>query len=272
MAKTVDQDKILDLLGGTFGDDPKALAAILKAIRTDSKRRVEKVHKELTEKHEREIRELNTSMKVRIEGVITGLTKNFRAELAQMGQTALLEIDTGAKKVDKGIERIDKKVESFKEWVEKKQERLDKTVERHSGSIGQLLAIGGPNRSVYVAGVLPSPYYSDTNFIAGPGITLTTSTDHVARTANITITSTATGGANIDSQTVNTVQSGTNVTVDLTQLPHVFTAILEAFRNGQATQPNGNAGLPGSSWSRSGNTLTVYNADVSDVIMIQYTF
>lgn len=71
-------------------------------------------------------------------------------------------------------------------------------------------------------------------------------------------------GTNIDTQVVTAVQSGSDITLDLTTLPHTFIAIEVVFRNGQAIAP--------SLWSRVGNTITVLDADASEVFMVQYTY
>jgi|SRR5665213_2997911 len=72
-------------------------------------------------------------------------------------------------------------------------------------------------------------------------------------------------GTNVDTQVVTAVQSGANVTLDLTTLPHVFVAVEVVFRNGQALQPI-------AYWSLSGSTVTVTNADAGDIYMVQYTY
>lgn len=78
----------------------------------------------------------------------------------------------------------------------------------------------------------------------------------------------ATGGAsgtNITVETVTAVQSGANITLDLTTLAHTFVAIEVVFRNGQAATPT-------TDWTRSTNTITVTNANASEVFQIQYTY
>lgn len=72
-------------------------------------------------------------------------------------------------------------------------------------------------------------------------------------------------GTNVATQVVTAVQSGSNITLDLTTLSNVFVAIEVVFRNGQAITPT-------TSWSRTGNTITVLNADASEVFMVQYTY
>lgn len=83
---------------------------------------------------------------------------------------------------------------------------------------------------------------------------------------------TSSGGANVATQLLPATQVSTNITLDLTGLTHTFSGILFVTRNGQVLMPNGSAGLPGSSWTISGNTITVYNASDSDVYLVQYTY
>ena len=79
-----------------------------------------------------------------------------------------------------------------------------------------------------------------------------------------TVTS-AGGGTNVATEVVTAVQSGANITLDLTALAHVFVAVEVVWRNGQALTPI-------SSWSLTANTVTVVNADAGDVYLIQYTY
>lgn len=72
-------------------------------------------------------------------------------------------------------------------------------------------------------------------------------------------------GTNIATEVVSPTQSSSNITLDLTTLSHTFVAIEVVFRNGQNITPV-------SSWSRSGNTITVFNADASEVFQVQYTY
>lgn len=109
----------------------------------------------------------------------------------------------------------------------------------------------------------------------GGGMTLVAGTNiTLVRNSNgtWTVASTASGGSNIATEKVVAVQSGTDVTIDLTQLAHTASGVLVVARNGQMLIPNGNASLDGSSWSQSGSTITVYNADRGDVYLVQYTY
>lgn len=72
-------------------------------------------------------------------------------------------------------------------------------------------------------------------------------------------------GSNVDTKVVTAVQSGSNVTIDLTQLPHTVVAVEVVFRNGQGITPI-------ASWSLTGSSITVFNADASEVYMVQYTY
>lgn len=72
-------------------------------------------------------------------------------------------------------------------------------------------------------------------------------------------------GTNIATETITPVTSGANVTLDLTTLSHTFVAIEVVFRNGQAATPV-------TDWSRSSNTITVVNADNTEIFQIQYTY
>ncbi len=87
-----------------------------------------------------------------------------------------------------------------------------------------------------------------------------------------TISSTASGSTNIATEQVTAVQSGDHVTIALAQLAHVASSVLLVSRNGQVLMPNGSAGLPGSSWSQAGSTITVYNADAGDIFLVQYLY
>lgn len=100
--------------------------------------------------------------------------------------------------------------------------------------------------------------------VAGSNVTL-------VRNSDGTWTIASTGGGTIATEVVTAVTSGSNVTIDLTQLSSTSTGVKFVSRNGQVLMPNGSAGLPGSSWSQSGSVVTVYNADSSDIYLIQYS-
>lgn len=72
-------------------------------------------------------------------------------------------------------------------------------------------------------------------------------------------------GTNIATELVTPVQSGSDITLDLTTLSHTFVAIEVVFRNGQNITPV-------TSWSRTGNTIMVFNADASEIFQVQYTY
>lgn len=101
---------------------------------------------------------------------------------------------------------------------------------------------------------------------AGNGVTITT-VNGIKQ-----INASGGSGANIATEVVTAVQSGTDVTIALSQLAHTYSSVLLTAKNGQILIPNGNAGLPGSSWSQSGNVVTVYNADATESFQIQYSY
>lgn len=72
-------------------------------------------------------------------------------------------------------------------------------------------------------------------------------------------------GTNVDTKVIIGTQSGANVTLNLTTLPHTVVAVEVVFRNGQAITPV-------ASWSLSGTTVTIFNADASEIFMVQYTY
>lgn len=75
-------------------------------------------------------------------------------------------------------------------------------------------------------------------------------------------------GSNFDIQPVTPVTSGSNITLDLTTLPHVFTAIKGINKNGQLlTQADATFG-----WSVTGNTATVLNAGNTDQFEVEYNY
>lgn len=102
---------------------------------------------------------------------------------------------------------------------------------------------------------------------AGSNVTLTRNTN-----GTWTIAATGGSGANVATEVLTATQSGSDITLDLTTLAHTFSAILFVTKNGQILLPNGSAAIPGSSWSRVGNTITVYNADASESFQVQYTY
>jgi hypothetical protein len=92
--------------------------------------------------------------------------------------------------------------------------------------------------------------------------------------ANITLTRTpngvrvdaqgGSGGSSIAQQNVTAVQSGDNVTIDLTQLSNTYTSVLFVTQNGVMADQN--------RWSIVGDTLTLIDAYIEDTYQIQYTY
>lgn len=106
----------------------------------------------------------------------------------------------------------------------------------------------------------------------GGGMTLTAGTNiTLTRNSNGTWTIDSSTGSSISTEQVTPVASGSDVTIALSQLANTSTGVKFVSRNGQVLMPNGSGSLPGSSWSQSGSTVTVYNADESDIYLIQYS-
>ncbi len=73
------------------------------------------------------------------------------------------------------------------------------------------------------------------------------------------------GSANVASELLIGTQSGSDVTLDLSGLSHPFVQIFGVYRNGQKVTPN-------VTWTRSGSTITVFNASASNAFLIDYTY
>jgi hypothetical protein len=72
-------------------------------------------------------------------------------------------------------------------------------------------------------------------------------------------------GSIVTSEALTAVQSGDDVTIDLTQLPNVFKVILFVTRQGQILTPTND-------YSITGTTLTVFNSYFEDVFLVTYTY
>lgn len=73
------------------------------------------------------------------------------------------------------------------------------------------------------------------------------------------------GGSNVATEQLTPTTAGSDITLDLTGLSHTFITCEVVFRNGQAI-------LPVTEWGITGSTVTVYNAAVSEVFLVQYTY
>jgi hypothetical protein len=122
---------------------------------------------------------------------------------------------------------------------------------------------GGP--LVTVNGQPMSPLaFSNINFLAGPGISITTADDTSNSRVNFTITATGGATASIASQAVTGTQVGDDLEVDLTQLSNPYTAVLQVVLNGQI--------LDLTRWSIVADTMTITNAYTSDSVQLLYTY
>lgn len=138
-------------------------------------------------------------------------------------------------------------------------------------SIGGVHFVGGTNGMILYVNGAKQGTIKYLNFIPGAGIALSS----VIQGNRVDLTIRATGGggtANIAMEKLNGTQSGGNITLDLTQLANPYTGILLITRNGQVVAPGTDPGDGSSRWSKSGNTITVYNADAGEIFLVQYTY
>lgn len=147
---------------------------------------------------------------------------------------------------------------------------IPKTVERRSLPQITLVGRAGGARVRYLLGGVPIGEDIQTIDL-GSGLTAAKSAPGYLL---ITATGGQGGGANIATEQLTPTQVGNDITLDLTGLTHAFATIQLVFKNGNATVPGVAAGADGSSaWSRSGNTVTVYNADAGgDSFLVAYTY
>lgn len=78
-------------------------------------------------------------------------------------------------------------------------------------------------------------------------------------------TGTSSGGIGVADEVVTAIQSGSNVTIDLGQLGHTYSTVLQVRRNGIPQ-------VRAVSWTQSGSTVTVLGADASEYFEVQYTY
>lgn len=76
----------------------------------------------------------------------------------------------------------------------------------------------------------------------------------------------AAAGANVAFEYVTAVQSGADITLDLTTLAHTFATILGVSRSGPILPTRSDV------WARVLNTITYLNADASEVFAVLYTY
>lgn len=76
------------------------------------------------------------------------------------------------------------------------------------------------------------------------------------------------GGVNIETNKVTPLQVASNVELDLSALPHAFTAVLGVWKQGQLLDPTD----PTFGWSRTDNIITVLNGFDTDVFLVQTTY
>lgn len=95
-------------------------------------------------------------------------------------------------------------------------------------------------------------------------------TDDGNGVASLTFTAGGAGGTAIYTESLTPTTSGANITLNLALLAHTFTSILFPTIDGKVLGQN-NPGDGSSYWSRSGNTLTIFNAATGSDYLVTYT-
>lgn len=124
---------------------------------------------------------------------------------------------------------------------------------------------GGPNLVVLNEGVVLSSAVKTIDFRGANVDVVDVGDGEIV----VTVTGGSGGGTNVASQVIATkTQAGDNVTFSLTQLTHTYSTVLWISRNGIIMTPNDtNLG-----YSQAVDTITVYNADISEPFIISYTY
>ncbi len=129
---------------------------------------------------------------------------------------------------------------------------------------------GGSGIMILANGTMKSSSAFSLNFKTSSSVTPTVADNPNTGALDISFSASAT--AALATEALTGTQSGGNVTLDLTQLAHTFSAILLVTRQGQIVTPGTNPGDGSSRWSRSSNTITIYNADAAESFLVQYTY
>ncbi len=161
-----------------------------------------------------------------------------------------------------GDERLEPSaIKGLEEWMNQ--------VNLASSKGGVQFVGGGSGLHIYVNGTKWG-LLKTVNFIPGTGMTI--SPVRNGNRLDLTFSATGASTANIAMQAITASQSGSDITLDLTTLPHTATGVLIVTRQGQVVVPGTNPGDGTSAWHLSGTTITVYNADASEVFLVQYTY
>lgn len=213
------KEKLVAILGEKFGDDPKALRAIHKAIDQGYEKKLETIkndfRKEIGDIHQGNLADIDKREREAIKRHSEAMKaiKDARDGALSASRALVLESEGKSTEMTKSITKA-LRDEMFTRYDNRLDKHWDK-IERFSK-----FAVGAPNRSIYVGGTVVSGMYSDVNFIAGTGITITTHNDEKNAFADVVITATGGSGVTLEtngvangSQTLLNLVAGTNITL-----------------------------------------------------------
>lgn len=208
------KDKLLKILGERFADDPEAAHGVHAVLSKRYDRALEALSKELREEHKNQVATIKAEFESKLGSIIADLTAKHTAAIAKANEVAenVRKNSEESSKVSSGLSQKVSDVVNLHKNLEKKMGKQFDKYDRYGSRIEKIseFAVGAPNRSLYVAGQLPSQYYSDTNFVAGTGVTIVGGTDETNQQATITISVSGSGsGVTIETPTgiVNAVNS-----------------------------------------------------------------
>lgn len=200
-SKMKKNEKIIKMLGERFGDDPKAVQAIHTTI--------EAKYRNKTAKNEEKMAREAAAFRQEVLGALGELSKSMAAldikgEVAKStasilkAHNELNEKVTGQGKwisdttesMSKNNDIYSKDKSGLKKFMEKIERQLDKMRDKGNPT----MAMGAPNRSIYLGGTIASGRYSDLNYIAGTGLTITEVDNEQTQHADITFATTGGGG------------------------------------------------------------------------------
>lgn len=202
--------KLLEILSKRFGDDPKAIEAVHEHIAKDYDKRLQ----EVKTAHSAEISEIRKSHDLELSRRDVEAKERHKEYLKQAQEIAESISD---RKVKSSSEESATKYQKNLDKLESKLlKRFDTRLDTHSQKIERFsaFAVGAPNRSLYYNGTIISGRYSDVNFIAGAGITLSEVDNEETHQADFTISATVGGvSVQVPTGTVNGVNTNFVFTV-----------------------------------------------------------
>lgn len=247
------KDKILEILGNHFADDPVAMQGVHTTLSKHYEKMVSRLSEELRQEHREQIKEIRSQFEDKLEKISIDLLAKHTAAIAKVH-----EVDENVRKksdesgkASQGLEQKVNDVLNLHKNLEKKMGKKFERYDKYGTRIEKIseFAVGAPNRSLYVNGVLPSPYYSDVNFLAGTGITITPATNEQTQQATITIANTSSGFTTLIP--TSGVVNGSNKVFVFSQAPSLIVA------DGVTLPAVGNNGDV--FWTIAGTTVTMTN-------------